>query len=400
MAYRSLDKVYIKTDIIKEEDKNLGFKNHKLLHRMTLGPGCSSGQLKAQQSTDPIRIRFKNDQDMIELLKNKDLSEIDDHVLIYDYSLYRKEKLRIFYDWLMKEYLIKSDLKPTFVTQATTLIDLMSAPQLFNGEFAVKDSFHILAQRGPNGLIYMRSTDGKNTVRRQYLRPNVRRKWDFQSHSRLEFMKLLNYHEDDIDFNRVVMSEYQKTFDVIEEELGNNRLIVLSEVDAIDQDDNPVKVRINTIKNDFSEVFKKIFTYEHKMFVLWCHAKIRNHGKQIIGWIKGKDIEEDRNVFRFSDPILESVQVLDFSDNQAIHEHIKKKTGHESFGRDDNPEPWQELDSYAFLNRFLDFVADYVSRPSNNGQVFSFRFKKEWLLRAHEFCVMVPEKSEVSCIYD
>ena len=372
MTSQLLDKFYIKMDTIENQNSQPEFNNHKLL--------CSFrvADAKSLKPTESIKIRYINDEDMIQSLKKKSLANKRGHYLIRDHQMYRNEKLKVFHQLIKSKNLAqKTDPKPTFVTEDTTIIDLMAAPQMFNGEFEFKDSFNILAQRGPDGLIYMRSTDARDILKRHSLN-------DFNSHIRLEILKLLKYAD---LYMPVKISEYQKSFDVIEEEFGQNRLIVLKEVQAYDSNNIPVKIGLNFGQN----VFDKYYNYEKKMFPLWCHSKISGpNNKAIIAWVKRKDCG----------PVLKSIQVVNFDHDDLIYDLIRNKTGRESFGRDDDPVPWKKNDSYGFLNRFLDFVADYVSRPSNNGQVFSFRFKKEWLFNHNNYCFIAPEKSEITCIYD
>ena len=403
MAGFNVDKIYVQS---KTHDDNLAleFKNHKLLFRFGLDAGSAPGQVREVNPVYPLKISFDDDEKMIYRLKNKDISSVENHVLIPDYmTSYKDHKRRIFYEILKREELVKKDSKPTFVTFGGTIVDLLDAPQLFNGaeKFVPNQSWHILAQRGPDGLIYLKSTDGKDTLRKEFMTPKVRRRWDFSIHSRLNFLHMLSYDEDDIDYDRVVMNEYQKSFDIMEEEFGNNRLIVLKEIDAVDSNDNPVKVQMRYRPIEYFQSSQRAISqfFEHKMFFLWCNSRIGNYSKQIIGVIGGEDVAKSKNLYFYPSPRLESLEVIKIDDDESLFEFIREKTGRKSFGLDDKPEPWDKHDSYAFLDRFLTFAAEYVTRSGNDGQVFSFEFQKKWILNKYDDCFITPKRSEIKCLY-
>ena len=218
-------KVYVKSED-HDHDQGLKFQIHKVFYEF--GIKSSLEGFIADPSAKPYVIRFTSDQNIEDTLKNKDLSSSENNTLIQEYGVYGKEKSRLFFDILNKLKITKEDDRETFVTFAGPIVDLLMAPQLSNAWFKDSDSWHLLAQRAPNGLIYLRMTDQADSSNRVNLKSD---------HSRLNLFRLLTSDDDSKE-----MDGNDKFFQILEIDFGKNRLIVLKEVDAVDLDGKPLKI--------------------------------------------------------------------------------------------------------------------------------------------------------------
>lgn len=418
VVYPDMPKVYItKRPEDTTDESQLDFINHEYLFRygIEVPTGDDDGLRRFREpqmdpTLEPPVIRFTDDQQMIQELKDKNLAQTDNNDILENYNVYRMGKRKIFCEVLRNEELISlngmktSDLSH-FACFAGTIVDILLAPTLFATKIKPVESWHILAQKSPSdGLIHLHTTDGKDDLTHydsKMLKARAERheplNLDYsQIHRRLNFKRMLTS-----DDPLKEMSESRKFYDVIQMDFGKNRLIVLKELDAVDSKGKPVKIQM---RDDFSGDKinrRKSRFFEHKMFFLWCHSKIGNYSKQIIGVMdNGSHDDEDDDDSPEDQMRLKSTEVIQLDSDEQVLDYIKRESGSRRFGRNDSTEPWVAQDSFSFLNRFLNFISDHVSKPSNVGKVYCFKFQKEWFIRHGDNCFIHPSRSSVRSLYE
>ena len=92
--------------------------------------------------------------------------------------------------------------------------------------------------------------------------------------------------------------------------------------------------------------------------------------------------------------------MVKINDEDEIFRYIRGKTGLRSFGREHKPKPWDKKESYSFLDRLLNFVAEYTSKEKNKLKVFDFEFNKESLLANPAGYFITPRESKFRPLFE
>jgi len=255
--------------------------------------------------------------------------------VITDYKSYKELKWKYFLKWIRRSRCLEdrpSEALPQFVSFGGLFASLLMTPNLCEDWTLLVSKFKETIFM--NKIRFSDHSKGRHS-RDQSLEPSLTRETAFVDKNPYFAAKVTQIvtKSDEQVINRSV-NEFEKCFNCFETQIGGHRLLLMSEMDAIDEDDNQYDIKCS-----------KNMVFGQKLLNWWSQCVVADIDFVMVG------IKDNENVLKE----IRRVKVSEIPEMVSFR--------------------WKTDESFAFVNRFLDYMKD-VMKDCKDLDVFRVQFRK------------------------